>query len=61
MVAVFTTQRKTFQFFFDFLTALTDQLDKYYHANEPTNSYLKILDENGFWEKSRKLELIRKN
>lgn len=57
----FYNSKEDFLVFFDFLTALTDQLYQYYHANEPTNSYLKILDENGVWERSRKLELIKKN
>ncbi|MCE3076184.1 hypothetical protein [Chryseobacterium gwangjuense] len=43
--------KEDFSVVFDFLTTLTDQLYQYYHANEPTNSYLKILDENGLWEK----------
>lgn len=42
---------KDFSVFFDFLTTLTDHLYQYYHAGEPTNSYLKILDKNGFWKK----------
>ncbi|MBO9674128.1 MAG: hypothetical protein J7577_11830 [Sphingobacteriaceae bacterium] len=40
-----------FSIFFNFLTALTDQLYQLYYSNEPYNSYLKILNENGFWEK----------
>ncbi|WP_346086514.1 hypothetical protein [Sphingobacterium ginsenosidimutans] len=56
----FYNSKEDFLVFFDFLTALTDQLYHYYHANEPTNSYLKILDENGVWERSRKLKLIKK-
>jgi len=43
--------KKDFSIFFNFLTALTDQLYQLYHANEPYNSYLKILDEKGSWEK----------
>lgn len=43
--------KEDFSIFFDFLTALTDQLYQLYHANEPYNSYLKILNENGSWEK----------
>lgn len=43
--------KEDFSIFFNFLTALTDQLYQLYHANEPYNSYLKILDENGCWEK----------
>jgi len=43
--------KEDFCVFFNFLTALTDQLYQLYHANEPYNSYLKILDEKGFWEK----------
>ncbi|NQX42994.1 hypothetical protein SAMN05421820_11443 [Pedobacter steynii] len=42
-----------FSIFFNFLTALTDQLYQLYHANEPYNSYLKILDEKGSWEKTQ--------
>jgi len=40
--------KEDFLIFFDFLKELTDQL---YHASEPYNSYLKILDEKGSWEK----------
>lgn len=40
-----------FSIFFTFLTVLTDQLYQLYHINEPYNSYLKILDEKGSWEK----------
>jgi hypothetical protein len=40
-----------FSVFFNFLTALTNQLYQLYHANEPYNSYLKILGEKGSWEK----------
>ena len=40
-----------FSIFFNFLTALTNQLYQLYHDNEPYNSYLKILDEKGSWEK----------
>lgn len=40
-----------FLIFFNFLTALADQLYQLYHANEPYNSYLKILNEKGLWEK----------
>jgi hypothetical protein len=43
--------KEDFSIFFNFLTALTDQLYQLYHANEPYNSYLKILDEKGSWEK----------
>ncbi|MNG82399.1 hypothetical protein D3C87_327150 [compost metagenome] len=57
----FYNSKEDFSVFFDFLTALTDQLYQYYHANEPTNSYLKIIDENGFWERSGKLKLVKKN
>lgn len=42
--------KEDFSIFFNFLTALTDQLYQLYHANEPYNSYLKILDEKGSWE-----------
>jgi hypothetical protein len=40
-----------FSIFFNFLTTLTNQLYQLYHANEPYNSYLKIIDEKGYWEK----------
>ncbi|CAH0255028.1 MULTISPECIES: hypothetical protein [unclassified Pedobacter] len=40
-----------FLIFFNFLTALTNQLYQLYHVNEPYNSYLKILGEKGSWEK----------
>lgn len=43
--------KEDFSIFFNFLIALTDQLYQLYHANEPYNSYLKILDEKGSWEK----------
>ena len=43
--------KEDFSIFFNFLTALTDQLYQLYHVNESDNSYLKILDENGCWEK----------
>lgn len=43
--------KEEFSIFFNFLTALTDQLYQLYHANEPYNSYLKILNEKGSWEK----------
>jgi len=43
--------KEDFSIFFNFLTVLTDQLYQLYHANEPYNSYLKILDEKGSWEK----------
>ena len=43
--------KEEFLIFFNFLTALADQLYQLYHANEPYNSYLKILDEKGLWKK----------
>lgn len=43
--------KEDFSIFFSFLTALTDQLYQLYHANGPYNSYLKILDEKGSWER----------
>lgn len=43
--------KEDFSIFFNFLTALTNQLYQLYHANEQYNSYLKILDEKGSWEK----------
>jgi len=43
--------KEDFSIFFSFLKALTDQLYQLYHASEPYNSYLKILDEKGSWEK----------
>ena len=45
--------KEDFSIFFNFLTALTDELYQLYHTNEPYNSYLKILDEKGSWEKRR--------
>ncbi|SHE40497.1 hypothetical protein [Pedobacter caeni] len=42
--------KEEFSIFFDFLTALTDQLHQLYQANEPYNSHLKILDEKGSWD-----------
>ncbi|MFA4868000.1 MAG: hypothetical protein WC623_07375 [Pedobacter sp.] len=47
-----------FSIFFNFLTALTDQLYQLYQADEPFNCYLKILDEKGSWEN---LSLIHLN
>lgn len=43
--------KEEFSVFFNFLTALTDQLHQLYQANEPYSSHLKILDEKGSWEK----------
>ena len=43
--------KEDFSILFNFLTALTDQLYQLYHAHEPYNSYLKILDEKGSWKK----------
>ena len=43
--------QEEFSIFFNFLTALTNQLYQLYHTNEPYNSYLKILGEKGSWEK----------
>ncbi|MNJ91509.1 hypothetical protein D3C87_91610 [compost metagenome] len=43
--------KEDFSIFFNFLTALTDRLYQLYHVKEPYNSYLKILDEKGSWEK----------
>lgn len=40
-----------FSIFFNFLTTLTNQLYQLYHANEPYNSYLKIINEKGYWKK----------
>lgn len=51
--------KEDFSVFFDFLTALTDQIYQLYHDNETVSTYLKILDENGSWEKSREQNLIR--
>ncbi|MBB6235846.1 hypothetical protein HDC90_000446 [Pedobacter sp. AK013] len=47
-----------FLIFFNFLTALTDKLYQLYYANKSFNCYLKILDENGSWEKSR-LDMLK--
>ena len=43
-----------FSTFFNFLTALTDQLHQLYDSNEAVNTYLKILNEKGYWEKKVK-------
>lgn len=43
--------KEDFSAFFHFLTALTDQLYQLYHSNELHSKYLKILDEEGRWEK----------
>lgn len=43
-----------FSIFFNFLTALTDQLYLHYHTNEPYKHYLKILDEKGSWQPHQK-------
>ncbi|BAP32642.1 putative FeS-containing Cyanobacterial-specific oxidoreductase [Chryseobacterium sp. StRB126] len=50
--------KEDFSVFFDFLTALTDQMYPLYHDNETASTYLKILDETGSWEKSREQNLI---
>ena len=42
-----------FSIFFNFLTALTNQLYQLYHTNEPYNSYLKILRRERFLGKAR--------
>jgi hypothetical protein len=47
----FYNSKADFLVFFEFLTALTDQLYQLYYDNKPTCNYLKILDENGSWEK----------
>jgi hypothetical protein len=43
--------KEDFSVFFNFLTSLTDHLYQLYHADEPHNTYLKILNEEGNWEK----------
>nr|WP_121272870.1 hypothetical protein [Pedobacter schmidteae] len=43
--------KEDFSAFFHFLTALTDQLYQLYHSNQAHGKYLKILDEEGRWEK----------
>lgn len=43
--------KEDFLIFFNFITALTNQLHQLYHVNEQDNSYLKILDEKGSWER----------
>jgi len=48
----FYNSEEDFSILFNFFTALTDQLYQLYHANEPYNSYLKILDEKGSWQKT---------
>lgn len=47
----FYNSKEDFSVFFNFLTALTDQLYQLHHPNEPYNRYLKILDDKGSWEK----------
>lgn len=42
--------KEDFSVFFNFLTALTNQLYQIHYSNEANGSYLKILDEKGFWE-----------
>jgi len=44
--------KEDFNVCFEFLTALTDQMYQYFHADEPPKSYLKILDENGNWQRN---------
>lgn len=44
--------KEDFTVFFNFITALTDELYQLYHVNEQHNRYLKILDEKGFWDGS---------
>lgn len=46
----FYNSEEDFSVFFNFLTALTDQLYQLHYAGKLHNSYLKILDEKGFWE-----------
>ncbi|RQO71402.1 hypothetical protein DBR40_16480 [Pedobacter sp. KBW01] len=43
--------QEDFSIFFNFLTALTDQLYQLYHTKEPYKSYLKILDDKGSWKR----------
>jgi hypothetical protein len=43
--------KEDFSVFFEFLTALTDQLFQNYHGGKSPTSYLKILDKNGIWER----------
>jgi len=43
--------KEDFSAFFSFLTVLTDQLYLLHHAGEAYSKYLKILDEEGYWEK----------
>jgi hypothetical protein len=43
--------KEDFSVFFNFLISLTDHLYQLYHADEPHNTYLKILNEEGNWEK----------
>ena len=49
-----------FSTFFNFLTALTDQLHQLYDTNEAVNRYLKILNEEGYWEKQVKETTAKK-
>lgn len=44
--------KEDFYVCFEFLTALTDQLFQYFHADEPPKKYLKILDDNGCWKRN---------
>lgn len=50
--------KEDFLVFFEFLTGLTDELYQLYHNNESASGYLKVLDENGSWEKSREQSVI---
>lgn len=47
-----------FSIFFNFLTALTDELYQLYHADQPYSRHLKILDENGSWEKRSQAKIF---
>ncbi|AQX10573.1 hypothetical protein [Elizabethkingia ursingii] len=41
--------KEDFSVFFNFITVLADHLYQLYYPNESYKSYLKILDEEGFW------------
>jgi hypothetical protein len=43
--------KEDFSTFFRFLTIVTDQVYQLHHSNEPWSKYLKVLDEEGHWEK----------
>ncbi len=44
-----------FYFCFEFLKALTNRIFQHFHTDEPHESYLKILDENGCWDRNSRI------